>query len=178
MKRIILLTVLASLGLIKISSAQGVKVKWYSFEEAVELNKNEQRKIFIDVYTDWCGWCKKMDATTFSNPTIAEILNKEYYAVKFNAEQKDSITFQGHTFKFIPSGGRGYHELAAALLRNKLSYPSLAYLNEQNELITPWPGYKTPVELEVILKFIADDAFLSQTLEEFQKSYKAGNKTN
>ncbi len=178
MKRIVFLLAIVSLGLIKISSAQEANVKWYTFEEAVELNKTEHRKIFIDVYTDWCGWCKKMEATTFTHPAIAKILNEDYYAVRFDAETNDTIDFAGR--QFINEGGRNRspHQLAVALLQGRMSYPSIAYLNEQNQLITPWPGYKTPDKLELILKFIAENAFLSQTLEEYQKNFKSGVNTN
>ncbi len=41
-------------------------VRWLSWEEAIELSKEDPRKIVIDVYTEWCGWCKKMDKTTFA----------------------------------------------------------------------------------------------------------------
>ena len=171
MKKLVALIILASFGLINNGSAQEAKVKWYSFEEAVELNKKEQRKIFIDVYTDWCGWCKKMDANTFSNPEIAKILNEQYYAVKLDAEQRGDINFKGHTYKFIANGKRGYHELAAALLQGKMSYPSVAYLNEQSELLTAVPGYQTPDRLEPILMFFAEDAFITTSFDEFSKNY-------
>ncbi|NJK95139.1 MAG: DUF255 domain-containing protein [Bacteroidales bacterium] len=69
------------------------KVKWYTIEQVVELQKKEPKKILIDVYTDWCGWCKKMDAETFDHPIIAEYINKYYYPVKFNAESKEPVDF-------------------------------------------------------------------------------------
>ena len=81
--------------------------QWMDFETAVESAKVEQRKIFIDVYTDWCGWCKKMDANTFSDPRVAKQLQSNFYPVKFNAEQKEPIEFAENTFKFVPSGSRG-----------------------------------------------------------------------
>jgi len=161
------------------SFAQETKVKWYSFDEAIKLNKKEKRKIFIDVYTDWCGWCKKMDATTFTNPEIAKILNEDYYAVKFDAEQKGEIVYQGKTFKYVANGQRGYHELAAALLNNKLSFPSVAYLNEDSKYLTTVPGYQTPERLEPILMFFAGDAFKTVSFDEFQKNFiSERNKTN
>ena len=177
MKKIFLLLIVVNFIYLNVNKAQETKVKWYSFEEAVELNKKEQRKIFIDVYTDWCGWCKKMDATTFTNPEIAKILNEQYYAVKFDAEQKEEITFKGQTFKFIPNGRRGYHELAAALLNNKLSFPSVAYLNENNQLLAAVPGYYTADKLEPVLKFFADNAYKTQSFEEYQNFFnKTANK--
>ena len=122
-------------------------VKWYSLEEAVALQKKKPKKIFIDMYTDWCGWCKRMDATTFTDPAVSAYLNENFYCVKFDAEQKNPVTFQGKTFNFITSGSRGYHELAAALLDGQLGYPSFVYLNEKLERITISPGYKQPAQI-------------------------------
>ena len=99
-------------------------VKWLSFEEAVALNKKDKKQIFIDVYTTWCGPCKMMDKYTFTDPEVAKILNRDFYPVKLNAEQRENIAFEGTTFKFIPNGASGYHQLAAALLNNKLQYPT------------------------------------------------------
>ncbi len=67
-------------------------VKWYSFEQAVKLNKQNPKKIFIDVYTDWCGWCKRMDKVTFSNPVIAKYLNK-YYITLLNLMQRQRTQY-------------------------------------------------------------------------------------
>ena len=86
------------------------EVKWYSIEEAVQLASEEPRVLVIDVYTDWCGWCKRMDATTFSDPAIAKIMNKHFYPVKLNAEDKEDVVIGDRTFKFVNSGQRGYHE--------------------------------------------------------------------
>jgi len=174
MKKTILLISILSFFTLN-SFTQEVEVKWYTFEEAVELNKQEKRKIFIDVYTDWCGWCKKMEASTFTNPAIANILNNEYYAVRFDAETKDTISFRGK--QFVNEGGksRSPHQLAVALLKGKMSYPSVAYLNENNQFITAVPGYYSPERLEPVLKFFAEDAFLRQSFQEYQN---AQNKTN
>lgn len=156
----------------KPTSTEGT-VDWMTFEEAVEKSKTEKRKIFIDVYTDWCGWCKVMDKNTFSEPKVAKILNEEFYPVKFNAEQRENVTFNGNTFKFVPSGAKGYHELAAALLNNKLSYPTVVFLDEEFRMIQPLAGYQKPEEFHKIIQYIGEDHFKTLTWNDWQSKYKS-----
>jgi thioredoxin-related protein len=139
----------------------------------VELAKKEPRKIFIDVYTDWCGWCKIMDANTFNHKVIADYLNTKFYPVKFNAEQKEDIVLGNMTFKYVPNGKRGYHELAAALLNGQMSYPSVVFLTENVEMITPVPGYIKPKEFDPILKYIGEDYYKTEKFEEWKLTYKS-----
>jgi len=73
-------------------------IKWITFQEAVKQNSISPRKIFIDLYTDWCGWCRKLDATTYTDAKIIDYLNNNYYTVRMNAEMKDTIIFDGKLF--------------------------------------------------------------------------------
>ena len=73
-------------------------INWLSLQEADSLYQINPRPMFIDVYTDWCGWCKRMDATTFQDQNIANYLNANFYAVKLDAETKDSINFKGKQY--------------------------------------------------------------------------------
>ena len=154
------------------------KVKWYTIEEAEKLNKQEPRKIIIDVYTDWCSWCKKMDKETFQHPVIADYINKNFYPVKLNAESKEEITFNGNTFKYVVQGSRGYHELAAGLLNGKMSYPSVVYMNEKLELLGAVPGFYTPDRIEPLLSYIAEEKYTTQSLEEYQKTFESKLSSN
>lgn len=117
-------------------------IKWMTFEEALAANQVEKRKIFIDVYTDWCGWCKVMDKKTFTDQAVIDYMNEHYYAVKFNAEKEDPITFQGKNFELVDGGRRPIHTLAYAMLDGQLSYPSYVYFNENVQRITISKGYK------------------------------------
>src|ERR1039457_1473955 len=100
MKRIILIALIAitlsgkafAPPIIQSPPAQK-EIKWYTLQEALRLCAANPKKIFIDVYTDWCGWCKRMDAGTFKYPCIVELMNKYYYPVRFNAEIKDTFHY-------------------------------------------------------------------------------------
>ena len=142
-------------------------VKWYTIEEVQELVKNEPRKIYIDMYTDWCGWCKVMDKKTFTDESVAEHLNTNFYAVKFDAEGKDNVSFKDQTFKFVAQGSRGYHELAAALMQGKMSYPTSVFLDEDLNIIAPLPGYQKPEQLNPILEFIGENHYKTTNYEQF-----------
>ena len=114
-----------------------------------------------------------MDKETFNHPVIAEYINENYYAVKLNAESRDSITFLGTTYKHMEQGGRGYQELAVSLLNGQMSYPSIAYLNEKMQLLGAVPGYKTPQSIEPLLNYIVEDKFISESLADYQKTFKS-----
>jgi thioredoxin-related protein len=170
--RILILSAIFSISF-SVVAQETSRVKWYTIEEAEKLNKQEPRKIMIDVYTDWCGWCKKMDLETFNHPVIADYINKHYYPVKLNAESKADITFNGNTYKYVAQGARGYHELAAGLLNGRMSYPSIAYMNEKMELLGAIPGFFTPAGIEPLLNYIAEDKYTSQSLEDYQKTFQS-----
>jgi thioredoxin-related protein len=153
--------------------AIATEVNWMTFEEAVEKSKTEKRKIFIDVYTDWCGWCKVMDKNTFSESRVARLLNTKFYPVKFNAEQKEDVIFNGTTFKFVESGRSGYHELAVALLNKQLSYPTVVFLDEDFRMIQPLAGYRKAPEFHMIAQFIGEDHYKTVKFAEWQKTYKS-----
>lgn len=148
-------------------------VKWYTIEKALELTKKEPRKILIDVYTDWCGWCKVMDKNTYNNKIIAEYINKTYYSVKLNAEQKEDIIIGNKTYKYIPQKPRGYHELAAVFLDGKMGYPSVVFLDEKARRLQSIQGYIRANQFDRIVKFIGEDHFKTKTWEEFLANYKS-----
>jgi thioredoxin-related protein len=128
-------------------------VKWLSFEKAIELNKTNQKQFLVSIYTDWCGWCKKMDTETYTNPIIAKYINDNYHAIKLNGEGKEPITFNNYTFKQKKQGNIVYHELSAAMLDGKLSYPTTIILNKEVQLLDRIPGYLTPRKMEMVLAY-------------------------
>lgn len=141
-------------------AVQAQQVQWLSWDEASEIvTQGTDKKVFVDVYTDWCGWCKRMDKDTFQNAEVAEYMMENFLMVKLDGEAKENIDYQGRTFKFVASGRRGYHELAATIMRGRLSYPTVVFMDEKMNLITPVPGYQKPEPFLNIARYFGDNIF-------------------
>lgn len=150
------------------------EIKWLSFEEAIAKSEKNPKKIIIDIYTDWCKWCKVMDNNTFSNPVIAKYINDNYYAVKFDAESTKPVSFKGHEFKNQNNGNRSPHDLAIALLNGKMGYPSYVFMNENHEIITVVQSYLPPEKFEPMIDFIDNEHYVDgPSYEDFVKNYKS-----
>ncbi len=169
MNRNFLLILLLVFVLVFTARAQE-KVKWYSIEEALMLTGKEPRVLVIDVYTDWCGWCKRMDAATFADPGVAGILNRDFYPVKLNAEGREDIVLGDKTYKFVDNGRRGYHELAAIVTQGRLSYPTVSYVGPRGRVLMAAPGYKGPQQFRVYLDYFSGGAYERVSWEVFRDS--------
>jgi len=174
MKKILILTLLLSS-----LSITAQEINWMTLEEAVEAQKTTPKKIFMDAYTTWCGPCKMLDKNTFHNKDVADYVNKNYYAVKFNAEGNETIIFKGVTYtnpNFDPnkSGRNSSHQLSGFF--GIRAYPTLLYLDEEANLIAPISGYRTPSQLELYLKFFESDTYKSIKTQEEWQSYSSNFK--
>jgi len=129
-------------------------LKWHSINEIEQLQSEAPRKIIVDVYTDWCRWCKVMDQKTFTDPTLIAYLNQHYYMVKFNAEQKTEATFKGKTYQYRSNGVKGFNGLAAELTQGKMSYPSFVVLDEKLNTLQIERGFKSAPQFKQALATI------------------------
>lgn len=149
-------------------------IQWLTFEQAVAESKKERRKIFIDVYTDWCGWCRKMEKSTFTDPALAEYVNKNFYAVRLDAESQEPITLDGKTFTYNEQ--KRAHELAYILLQGQLSFPTTVYLDENLKMLAPVPGYLDVPAFRDIITFFGDNHYKKLTFPQYTASLKQAKK--
>ena len=160
--------------------AQEVKINWISFEEAVAAQAKEPKKIMMDMFTTWCGPCRMLDKNTFQHKGVAEYVNKNYYAVKFNAEGDGDIKFKDQTFSnpnydASRKGRNSQHQLASVF--GVTAYPTIIFLDEDANLLLPVKGYHNAEQLEIFLKVFATNAYKNITSKEdfttYQKEFKS-----
>lgn len=158
------------LGTSLFASAQA-KVNWITFDELEEAMEKEPRKVLIDVYTVWCGPCKMMTSNTFHNPEVAAYINENFYAIKFNGEGNDEVSFLGNSYSnpgYDParaSSRNSAHQLTQAL--QVRAYPTVVYLQEDMSLLTSVSGYWPPENYIQLIKFFGEDHYKSTTWEEY-----------
>jgi thioredoxin-related protein len=144
-------------------------IQWMTFEEMLAAQQKEPRKVLVDLYTDWCGWCKKMDASTFGDQAIINYINKHYYAVKLNGEKDVTVTIKGRQYKLAKINNRDTHELAWewGSANNRLGYPTIVILDEQINKLNNFPGYKDVEAMEALLRYYGENIYLSKSWQDY-----------
>lgn len=151
------------LFILELSNLTAQEIQWMSLNDALEAQKREPKKIFMDAYANWCGPCKLLDEHTFSHVDVVAFINANFYPVKFNAEGNESVVYKGEEFSnpnFDPARVRSrnsQHQFAQALGIN--SYPTMVFFGETGDLLGPVYGYQEPRDLEVYLNFFLEDMY-------------------
>ncbi len=126
----------------------------YGFDVLDSLQNDREKLVAVFIHTDWCKYCAMMENTTFKNAKVISLLNDNYYFIDLNAEDKKTITYAGHKFKYKPSGDNtGIHELAEQLatIDNQVAYPTLCFLNADNEIVFQYNKYMSAKDLSLVL---------------------------
>jgi thioredoxin-related protein len=157
------------------------EINWMSLDEVREAQKTNPKNVLIDVYTNWCGPCKLMDRNTFSNTDIIKIINENYYAIKFNAEGNDTITFMDKVFtnpnfdSTKTQKRNSSHQLTQFLGIN--AYPSTLFFDSDMNYLTPVKGYLNPKQIEIYLLLFKDNTYKNvksqSDFDNFVKNFKS-----
>ncbi|MBL7784974.1 MAG: DUF255 domain-containing protein [Chitinophagales bacterium] len=151
-------------------------IKWVTLEEAIKLNQQQPKKIIVDLYTSWCTWCTKMDKATFQHPAIAQYINENFYAVKLDAETRNTIQFKNNSYAFRTDGGKdgvGVNEIAVYLTRGKLNYPSVIFLDETMSNPQPVAGFQNPIRMDKLLRYFGENHYRKVDWGLFNQIYKS-----
>jgi thioredoxin-related protein len=123
------------------------------FEEIKSLQDKTPKPVVVLIMTSWCKYCHAMKNTMTKDKNVAKLLNKKFYTIFLDAEDKNDITFAGRTFK----NKAGLHELARELgtIKGQLSYPTITILNVKNEIIYQHNGFLNPRSMLFVLEKVA-----------------------
>ncbi|MFA8435616.1 MAG: DUF255 domain-containing protein [Marinifilaceae bacterium] len=174
MRYLLFLIILTPLQLL--SQTPITEIRWMNLETAMKAYEKQEKPLLIDIYTDWCGWCKRMDKTTYSNPSIAAYINTYFYPVKLNAEKRDTILLEGKTY--APVRGQKAHPLAVKLLEGKLSYPSTIFWERDANFRLRVPGFLDVKLMEPFLVYFAEKAYKTTPIDQFREDFKTTFETN
>ena len=134
---------------------------WLDFNKGIVLSGKEGKPMLVDFYTDWCHWCKVMDEKTFSQKDVRDYLEKNFVAVRIQAEDREaSVTYKNKTYSNVDF-------TRAAGIKG---FPSIAFFDKQGNPITVIPGYIPPETFLLILKYIKQECYKQQmSLQDFLK---------
>lgn len=132
------------------------EINWLDIEQGVKKAIDQDKILLINVYTEWCGFCKRLDQTTFMDKDVMPIIKENFIPVKFNAEMNASIIFDGKKYDYIKEGRRGHHGLAGYLLDNRLGYPTLVYVLKNGKIIHRSPGFRNETDMLKELTYIKE----------------------
>ena len=141
------------------------ELKWQRFEAGFSQANEKDKKVLLDVYTDWCGWCKRLDKDVYSDQRVIKYLGEHYSVVKLNAEDSAKITYKEKTSSMRDlAGAFGVH-----------GYPTIIFFDSKGEAITSIPGYVNAEKFLAVAKFIGEDYYKSMTWENFEEKNAAEN---
>ena len=116
-------------------------IKWNSLEEAGKISKVQKKPVFVMVYADWCGYCHKMDATTFRDPSVVGKLTTQYVPAKLNGESDKPLAFNKKTTT----------ESQWAAQQGVQGFPALIVVDAKERTVVQYPGFLDTQTAEVFL---------------------------
>lgn len=151
------------------SNARIEKLQWLTLSEAETRLAVQKKAVIIDLYTDWCGWCKVMDRNTYSNADVIQYMHDKFYPVKLNAETKEVVFWRGRQFRY--NERYRVNDYAIHLTGGQLSYPSTVILPADGSAPQVIPGYLKPADMELILKYFGEGHYGKTPFETYRKNF-------
>ena len=132
-------------------------LRWHQWDEGVAATQASGKYVLVDVYTDWCGWCKKMDRAVYGHPQVQQLLAASFVLIKLNAESTNLIT----------NGMNQYTEQEWAKMLGVKGYPTIMVYDKQFQLISRFSGYREPEKFIRYLKYIRGKYYTQYSFQEY-----------
>jgi thioredoxin-related protein len=138
---------------------------WLGFDAGMKEARRTNKKVFVDVYTDWCGWCKKMDKEVFSHAAVGPYLSEQYVLVRLNAESAAKVSYKDTQSS----------EMELARKFGVTGYPTSLFFEPNGDLITSLPGYVKADDFMAVLKYFAESHYKKLDWQAFYDQYRKDN---
>lgn len=146
------------------------KLNWLTLAEVEAKLKEQPRPVLIDLYTDWCGWCKVMDKKTYSNQQLIQYLNQKFYIVKLNAESRSEFTWKGKSYAYNPQYRA--NDIAVYLTDGQLAYPTTVIIPSDNSGPQPIAGMLEVKDMELITTYFGENKYGKIPFDSYAKRFK------
>jgi len=120
-------------------AAEGIK--WYSYDEGLALGKADKKKVYINFYADWCGYCRKMEKETFQDSRVISFLNQNYISIRINSDKEKKLSRQ----------------------YNVSGLPANIFVSDTGENIGNQPGYLGPADFMKVITFVYEEKYKPKT---------------
>ena len=146
----------------KAEAKGGEKVQWLSFDAAVAKAQKENKHVVVDVYTNWCGWCKVMDRQTYGNADVAAYLMENFALAKVNGESAAKLMWQGKTLT--------EREFAKAV--GVTGYPATYFMKPNSDILGGVAGYIKAPDMLIYTKYVHTKYYEKGKLQQFADSLR------
>lgn len=154
-----------------ITKDKSAKIEWLKLDEVSAKIKEQSKPVLIDLYTDWCHWCKVMDKKTYGNSKVIQYINEHFYSARINAESREPFNWKNKTYAF--NARYQVSDFALYVTYGRMSFPTTVIIADEESAPIPIAGFMEPKELEGILKYYGEGAYKTKNYREFEKTFKS-----